>query len=243
MLWVWVWVKIKHKELLKGGAKNAGKIAAAAGMESQVGSFESLIPLNLFSISPISFRFCTLLPISIITAQLYFFPYHLWLIIAFQFAVIHLKCAIMLPTIFMLKLFFLIHFGIISLFPATSLSCKTPFFSTKLLLLSWTATGNSGNFPSQIFRSPPYYLLPTGYLFFGYFLRFFRRIFKNFLPNFSPLDTSQIFWLPASCIFSNWHLFHLIPSLFSFCFCFEAHCSDDQNPTIYLGYGIYPTYS
>ena len=186
------WVKIKTQRA-PDGAKNAGKIAAATGMESQVGSFEGLIPLNLFSISAISFRFCTLLPISIITAQLYFFPYHLWLIIAFQFAVIHLKCAIMLPTIFMLKLFFLIHFGIISLFPATSLSCKTPFFSTKLLLLSWTATGNSGNFPSQIFRSPPYYLLPTGYLFFGYFLRFFfNRHFKNVI-NVSPLKTSQIF--------------------------------------------------
>ena len=87
---------------------------------------------------------------------------------------------------------------------------KRLFSSTRLCLLSWTGTGNSGNFPSQIFRSPPYYLLPPGNIFFGYFSHFW-----NFLLNFSPLDTCQIFWLPAS-IFSKWHSFHLILLLISF---------------------------
>ena len=46
---------------------------------------------------------------------------------------------------------------------------KKPFSSTNFSF-SRTATGNSGNFPLLIFRSPPHYLYPTGFLFFWHFL-------------------------------------------------------------------------
>ena len=121
-----------------------------------------------------------------------------------QFAVIHLKGAIMLSLICPLKMLLLIDFRVLCLFIAISFCCKTLFSSKKLPPLSWTGRGNSGNFPSQIFRSPPYYLLPTRHIFFGYFsqisflgifftgylfLGYFPRTFLKFLSN----------------LFSSWH--------------------------------------
>ena len=101
-------------------------------------------------------------------------------------------------------------------FPAKyNLVAKHLFFFIHKILLSRTPTGNSGNFPSQIFRSPPFYLLPTGNLFFWYFLWYFLPdLFSSFLLNFCPLDMSQIFWLPTPIV-SKWHLFHLLACNFA----------------------------
>ena len=88
---------------------------------------------------------------------------------------------------------------------------KSLFFFHKLLL-SRTATGNSGNFPSQIFRSPTF--SPQDLFSLDISFNIFGRTF--FFSNCCPLGGSQTFLLPGHISFT--FLFHLILSLLSFCF-------------------------